>query len=177
MIKNLDSPSQNENRRFLDLIYLKDQTDWQLILYKLWKLNRGQTNNLSMKQGSLFCSFCQVEIFQTTMPASCRTLGIFISLESSWWVGGVHRLYCKGWKLSLIIEPFFHWKLNKIKTENCIGIWGVYCCSWFCWKALGEWDLMEFISQFSELRCERYWFLSGFCSKPKFQKLGLEGKI
>jgi hypothetical protein len=32
-------------------------------------------NNLSMKQGSLFCSFCQVEIFQTT-PASRRTLGI-----------------------------------------------------------------------------------------------------
>jgi hypothetical protein len=26
------------------------------------------------------------------------------------------------WKL-LIIEPFFQWKLNKIKTENCIEIW------------------------------------------------------
>jgi hypothetical protein len=28
---------------------------------------------------------------------------------------------------------------------------------------LGESDLIEFISQFSELRCARYWFLSGFC--------------
>jgi hypothetical protein len=28
---------------------------------------------------------------------------------------------------------------------------------------LGESDLMEFISQCSELRCERYWLLSGFC--------------
>jgi hypothetical protein len=53
------------------------------------------------------------------------------------------------WKL-LIIEP----KLNKIESENSIGIWGGH--SWCCWKALGESDLVEFISQFSELRCGRY---------------------
>jgi hypothetical protein len=48
------------------------------------------------------------------------------------------------WKL-LIIEPFFQCKLNKIKIENNIGIWGH---SWCCWKALGKLDLIEFISQF-----------------------------
>jgi hypothetical protein len=56
------------------------------------------------------------------------------------------------WKI-LITEPFSQWKLNKIETENCIGIWG---CSWCCWKALGESDLIEFISHFSELKCRRY---------------------
>jgi hypothetical protein len=56
------------------------------------------------------------------------------------------------WTL-LIIEPFSQGKLNKIKTENCIGIWGD---SWCCGKALGESDLIEFTSQFSELRCGRY---------------------
>jgi hypothetical protein len=56
------------------------------------------------------------------------------------------------WKL-LIIEPFFQWKFNKIKSENSIGIWG---CSGCCWKALGESDLVEFISEFSELRFGRY---------------------
>ncbi len=65
------------------------------------------------------------------------------------------------WKKLSIIEPFCQQKLNKIKTENCIGIWGH---SWCCWKALGKSDLIDFISQFSELRCERYiYFWSGFC--------------
>jgi hypothetical protein len=41
------------------------------------------------------------------------------------------------WKL-LIIEPFFQQKLNKIKTENRVGIW------WCCWKAVSESDLIEF---------------------------------
>ncbi len=63
------------------------------------------------------------------------------------------------WKL-LIIEPFSQWKLNKIDTENCDGLWGR---SWWCCKAIGDSDLIEFISQFLELRCERYWFLSRFC--------------
>ncbi len=59
------------------------------------------------------------------------------------------------WKKLLIIEPFSQQNLNKIKTENCIGIWGH---SWCCWKALGKSDLIDLISQFSELRCERYIF-------------------
>jgi hypothetical protein len=56
------------------------------------------------------------------------------------------------WKL-LIIEPFSQWKLNKVETENCIGIWRY---SWCCWRPLGKSDLIEFISQFSELVCGRY---------------------
>jgi hypothetical protein len=96
---------------------------------------------------------------------------LLIFSESSRWVG-VHRLGLRlfgvtVWKL-LIIEPFSQWKLSKIKTENCIGIWGR---SWCCWKALGKSNLIEFISQFLKLMCERYWFLQ------KLQKLGLEGKI
>ncbi len=86
-----------------------------------------------------------------------------ISLKSSRWVGVqglVLRLFgamvCK----LLIIEPFSQWKINKVKIENYITIWG---CSWCCPNALDEADLLEFISQFSELRCERDWFLSGFC--------------
>jgi hypothetical protein len=65
------------------------------------------------------------------------------------------------WKKKLlIIEPFSQQKLNKITTENCTGIWGH---SWCCWKALGKSDLIDFISQFSELMCERYiYFWSGF---------------
>jgi hypothetical protein len=98
--------------------------------------------------------FCHAEISQTT--ALHGTL--LVLLESSPWVG-VHWLGLRlfgdmVWKL-LIIEPFSQWKWNKIKTENCLGIWG---CSWCCWKALGDSDLIKFISQFSELKCGRYLF-------------------
>jgi hypothetical protein len=81
------------------------------------------------------------------------------------------------WKKLSIIEPFSQQKLNKIKTENCIGIWGH---SWCCWKALGKSDLIDFISQFSELRCERYIFFGvDFVAgnSNKLQKFRLEGKI
>jgi hypothetical protein len=40
---------------------------------------------------------------------------------------------------------------------------GIWWHSWSFWKALGELDLIEFISQSWELSCGRYWFLSGFC--------------
>ncbi len=64
------------------------------------------------------------------------------------------------WWSYLIIEPFSQWKLNKIKTENCIEIWGHSCC---CWKDLEKSEWIDSISQFSELRCWRYYFWSGFC--------------
>ncbi len=48
----------------------------------------------------------------------------------------------------------------KIKAKNSIVIWG---SSWCYWKALGKSDLIDFISQFSELWCGRYWFLSEIC--------------
>ncbi len=77
--------------------------------------------NTSMKQGSLFC---HSEISQTTALHAV----LLVSLESSWWVG-VHRLGLRLFGATvlklLIIEPFSQWKLNKIQTENCIGIFGV----------------------------------------------------
>jgi hypothetical protein len=59
----------------------------------------------------------------------------------------------------IIVEPLFQWKLIKIKIENCIGIWVHYRR---CWKALGESNLIEFIPQFSKLRCGRYYFCVNF---------------
>jgi hypothetical protein len=84
--------------------------------------------HLAMKQGNLFCFVCHTEILQTMVLHGV----LLVSLESSWWVR-VHwlRLRLFGatvWKL-LIREPFSQWKLNKIKTENDIGIWG---CSRYC---------------------------------------------
>ncbi len=92
-----------------------------------------------------------------------------VSLESSWWVG-VHKLGLRlfGATVWTIIEPLSQWKLNKIETEKCIGIWG---CSWCCRKAFETSYLIEFISQFSDLRCERYLFWSGFCYW-KFKQIG-----
>jgi len=105
---------------------------------------------------------------------------LLVSSESYLWVRmhqlGLRLFGAMVWKL-LIIEPFFIWKLNTIKTENYIGIWG---CFWCCWKAVDESDLIEFISQFSELRCEKYWILSGFCCwkfKQIAKKMGWERKI
>jgi hypothetical protein len=79
------------------------------------------------------------------------------------------------WKI-LITKPFSQWKLNKIEIENCIGIWG---CSLYCWKALGQSDVIEFFSHFLELRCKRYWFSNGVCcwKFKQIAKLGLEGEI
>jgi hypothetical protein len=110
---------------------------------------------------------CHPEISQTT--ALHATL--LVSLECSWRVGctdlvwlGLRLFGATMWKL-LIIEPFSWWKLDKIEIEKCIRIWGH---SWCFWKALGESNSIEFISQFSELRCRRYCFLSGFfCWKFK----------
>jgi len=91
------------------------------------------------------------------LPNHALDVVLLISLESSWWVRlhwlGLRLFGTTVWEL-LIIESFSQW--NKIKTENCIGIWG---CSSCYWKALGESDLIKFISQFSE----RYWFLSTLC--------------
>ncbi len=69
----------------------------------------------------------------------------------------------------------FQWKLNKIETEKFIRIWGR---SWCCWKALVTSNLIKIISQFSELRCGRYWFLIGFCywKFKKIAKIGFERK-
>jgi hypothetical protein len=106
---------------------------------------------LFMKQGSFLCFVCHDKISQTT----ALDVKLLVSSESSPWVG-VHRLGLRlfgatVWKL-LIMEPFSQWELNKIETENCIGIWG---CSWWYWKSPHESDLIGIISHFSELRCKR----------------------
>jgi hypothetical protein len=64
---------------------------------------------------------------------------------------------------------FFSIKLNKIKIENSIGIWG---CSWCCWKAFNKLDLIELISQLLGLRCGRYCFWVDFVARnsKKLQK-------
>jgi len=119
---------------------------------------------------SLFCFVSHAEISQTTALHGAP----LVSLESSQWVGvhclGLRLFGAVMWKL-LIIESFFQWKLNKIETENCIAVWG---SSWCYWKGLGESDLIEFISRFSELTCRIYWYLSGFCcwKFKQFAKIG-----
>jgi hypothetical protein len=74
------------------------------------KILKKRIRNPSMKQGSLLCH-------------------ILVSLESSGWVRvhwlGLRLFEAMVWKL-LIIEPFSQWKLNKIKTENGIGILGLF---------------------------------------------------
>jgi hypothetical protein len=76
------------------------------------------------------------------------------------------------WKMSTSIELFFEWKLNKIKTEYYIGIWG---CSWksFWW--------VKFNRVYFTIFRAKVWkiFLVNFVTKNsnKLQKLGLEEKI
>jgi hypothetical protein len=68
--------------------------------------------NLSMNEGSLFCSY---EIHWTRM----LQIVFLVSLESSWW-GGAHGLGFMMFGLVvqkfLNIEWFLHWKWNEIKS-------------------------------------------------------------
>jgi len=120
----------------------------------------------------LLCS--HFEIFQIM----ALHVVFLVSSESSRRMGvhqfGLRFFGVMVWKL-LIIEPFSQWKLYKIKTENYIGIWG---CSW-CQKAFNELDVIKFISQFLDIRCGRYWFLSEFCcwKFKKIAKIGFVRKI
>jgi hypothetical protein len=91
------------------------------------KKKRKQPDIYLWSKVSLFC-FCHSEISQTT---TAHHVALLVSWESSRWLG-VHRLGLRlfgatVWKL-LIIESFSQWKLNKIKIENYIGIWGHSCC-------------------------------------------------
>jgi len=106
---------------------------------------------LSMKQGRWFRFVLSYWDLQNH-HISCHTLHIFRKLLMNGCIDLVWNcleLWCGS-----------YWLLNKIETENSIEIWG---CSWCCWKALSKSDIKEFISQFWELICGRYWFWSGFC--------------
>jgi hypothetical protein len=120
--------------------------------------------NLSMKHGSLFCFvlfyfLCHAKISHTIV----LHVTLLVSLQNSQWIEvhwvGLRLFGTMMWKL-LIIELLFEWKLNIIETKKFIRIWKH---SWCYWKGFGKLDLIDFISQFSKLRCGRYWFLSGFC--------------
>jgi hypothetical protein len=106
---------------------------------------------------------CSVLFITLRCPKPQSIIPHLISLESSS-MSGVHQL---GFSLELqykllIIEPFSQWKLYKIKTEfaDVLGVVGMPLASWII------------ISQFSELRCKRYWFLL-----LEMQNFSLEGKI
>jgi hypothetical protein len=80
--------------------------------------------NLSMKQGNLFCFVLSPWNFPNH-NASCCTFGIFGKLWG--WIR-VHELGFRlfgatMWKL-LIIEPFFQWKINKIKLKFVLEFGG-----------------------------------------------------
>jgi hypothetical protein len=130
----------------------------------------SQSNN-EAKQGSLFgfvtlispkpwhFMLCSWNLWKALNEWGAHQLGL--RLFGAWM-----------WKL-LIIESFSQCKLYEIENKQCIEIWG---CSW---NALGKSDLIDFISQFSELRCGDidFWvdFVAG--NSNNLQKLGLEGKV
>jgi len=59
---------------------------------------------------------------------------------------------------------------NKITNRNFTRI---QRCTWCYWKIIVELDLVKFISEFSYLKCERYWVLNEFCWKFKqIQQIG-----
>ncbi len=110
-----------------------------------------------------FVLFCFVLVVMLRSPKTTMLhAALLMSLESSWWIVGCTHLVWDSLKL-LINESFSQWKLNQLKTQNYIGIWG-HSWSWKGFrKALNGLDLIEFISQSCELRCKRYWFLSDSC--------------
>jgi hypothetical protein len=81
---------------------------------------------------------------------SCRALDSFGKLSmsrgaSTWLVWDCLELWCGSYQLLNHFLNENHIKL-KLKTSGC---------SWCYCKALDKSDLIEFISRFSELRCER----------------------
>jgi hypothetical protein len=63
-----------------------------------------------------------------------------------------------------------------LKLKSILKFWGLLGD---IGKLSANLDLIEFISQFPKLRCERYYFCVDFVPENsiKLEKLGLEGKI
>ncbi len=97
----------------------------------------------------LFCFTLRRPKPQCFMPLLVSLERLFDEWGAPTWFQSVQNYSVK---LS-IIEPFSQWKLYKNKTEfqGVLDFLGKPSASWII------------ISQFSELRCEGYWFLSGFC--------------
>ncbi len=97
----------------------------------------------------------------------------YLLLSRGCWLG--LRLFGSYW----FLNHFLNGKLNKIETENCIGIWE--CFSWCCWKALWQ---FKFNRVYFTIFRAKVWKILSFewmdfvvGNSIKLQKLGLEGKI
>ncbi len=108
----------------------------------------------------MFCFVCHAEISQTRV----LHLALCVSSESFQWVVGVHwfglRMFGIMMYKLLIIEPFSHRNEKKSKLRI---VWEFGCVLRVIRKLSLSLDLFKFISQFSELRCGKYWFFGGFC--------------
>ncbi len=98
-------------------------------------------NNLSMKEGSLFCF--------VVMRSRMLWILFLVSLESSW-RGGLHGLVASihdVWTCSAKVLEYWMISLLKIKLNQIVAenFGGIGMCLWCCWKDLDEQDLMEFI--------------------------------
>jgi hypothetical protein len=109
------------SQKVCDQILILDTLCWSL---SLW------LSSLCMKQGTLFCFV----VLRWDLPNHGASRCALVSSKKSFWWVGVHWLVLRlfratVWRKLLIIESFSQWKLNKIETENCIGIWGgSWCC-------------------------------------------------
>jgi hypothetical protein len=81
---------------------------------------------------------------------SCHALGIFGKLLMN---RGAPTWFETVWSYG--VEAIDYWTMFSMKWKTVLEFEGVLKC---CWKALSYSDVMEFISQFSELRCGRHWF-------------------
>jgi len=119
---------------------------------------------LSIKEGSLFC-------FVSFMPHFWSFGKLSMNKRAPTWFETFWSFSCGSYWL---LKHF----LNENQTNGNIKLYWNLGLSWCYWKIFNELDVIECISQFAEPRCERYWFLSRFCSKNsnKLQKVGLEGK-
>jgi hypothetical protein len=143
------------------------------------KPQKKKKKKLSMKQGSLFC-------FVTTLRSPKHHRQCF--MLCSWYLGspqlvGFHQLDLRlfgttVWKL-LIIESFSQWKLNKIKTKNCIEIWVFLVLLESFWWVKFRVRFNRVYLRIFRTKCGRYWFLSGFCCWKFIQivKIGKEESV
>jgi hypothetical protein len=129
-----------------------------------------------------FVLFCFV-LFVTPRDLSnhgTSCCALLVSSESSQWLVGVHwlglRLFGATVQKLLIIEPFFQSKSNQNQNQNYKLYWNLRVFFISLESSERESDLLKFISQFLEPRCERYWFLSGFCcwKFKQITKIGFE---
>ncbi len=103
----------------------------------------------------------------------CLTM-LLVPLESQGCTEVVSLMFRQMMEDLLNIEQFCKRKFNKIKTKNAREIGASSC---YYWKTLDEWDFLEVISWFFDLRWGRdteSWilFVSRYSSYISFSKLG-----